>query len=348
MIGNKYKVSIAMATFNGSKYIKEQLQSFCTQTLPPQEVVVCDDCSTDNTIKIIEELTHTLPYKVKIIRNSSNVGSTIQDGYGITFSIAAKHCTGDFIFFSDQDDVWYPNKIEQHLKIFESNPNIDFITSRADEVDENLNKINQKSHANCNEFITGKFVRGCCSSGRKSFFQNILPIPKGCSHDWWCTICACSLNKFYETNEKLQAYRIHGKQTSLYYSKNKKSFFQRLQHSIEAYTKDIEYISIKKELKLWNNKLAGFTCFYEKLKKQNLLTDEAYMYFQKINDKYNLLSLRNELRNLSFFKRMKLAKNNFILYKKESDLFRATKYLCKDIFAPSIAKILNNTNSNKG
>ena len=70
MIRNKHNVSIAMATFNGSKYIKEQLQSFCTQTLLPHEVVVCDDCSTDDTIKIIEELSHTLPYKVKIINST--------------------------------------------------------------------------------------------------------------------------------------------------------------------------------------------------------------------------------------------------------------------------------------
>ncbi|MBQ2594941.1 MAG: glycosyltransferase, partial [Candidatus Riflebacteria bacterium] len=119
----EFNISIAMATYNGEKYLLEQLQSFCKQTILPTELVIYDDCSTDKTCKIIEEFSNTAPFKVKLIRGEKNIGGSVRDGYGMSFSKAAEACKGDYIFFSDQDDVWFPNKIESNAIINKLLPN---------------------------------------------------------------------------------------------------------------------------------------------------------------------------------------------------------------------------------
>ena len=100
------KVSIALATYNGAKYLKQQLDSFQAQTCLPDELVVCDDCSKDNTVEILEEFKETASFIVIIIQNESNLG------YTGNFEKAISLCSGNLIFISDQDDVWFNNKIE--------------------------------------------------------------------------------------------------------------------------------------------------------------------------------------------------------------------------------------------
>ena len=100
------KISIAMATFNGAKYIQEQLESLINQIRQPDELVVCDDGSTDNTLVLLDLFSTTAPFPVRIYRNDKNLG------YSDNFLKAAKLCEGDWIAFCDQDDVWLPNRLE--------------------------------------------------------------------------------------------------------------------------------------------------------------------------------------------------------------------------------------------
>jgi glycosyltransferase involved in cell wall biosynthesis len=99
-------ISIAMATYNGARFIQKQLDSFSHQTLSPSELIVCDDGSTDSTISIIQKFAHSTSIPVVLVTNP------IRLGYTANFLKAAHLCTGDLIAFSDQDDEWLPEKLE--------------------------------------------------------------------------------------------------------------------------------------------------------------------------------------------------------------------------------------------
>ena len=108
-----HSVSIAMCTYNGSAYIKKQLESIGRQTLQPLELVICDDGSTDETESIIEDFSGQVSFPVRYMKNE------VQLGYRENFMNAAAKCTGDIVAFCDQDDVWMPDKLERCVHQFE-------------------------------------------------------------------------------------------------------------------------------------------------------------------------------------------------------------------------------------
>src|ERR671927_271278 len=101
------KFSVAMCTYNGARFVREQLASIAAQTRPPDELVVCDDCSTDATLECIREFARTAPFPVRVVENEKNAGSTKN------FERAVELCEGDFIALADQDDVWLPEKLQR-------------------------------------------------------------------------------------------------------------------------------------------------------------------------------------------------------------------------------------------
>jgi rhamnosyltransferase len=108
-------ISIAMGTYNGERFLKQQLDSFAAQSLLPAELVVCDDGSSDRTIDILKEFAAQAPFLVRIHRNETNLG------YRANFLKCAARCRGDLIAFSDQDDVWRPYKLAEQVEHF-NNP----------------------------------------------------------------------------------------------------------------------------------------------------------------------------------------------------------------------------------
>jgi glycosyltransferase involved in cell wall biosynthesis len=124
-------ISIAMATFNGERYLWEQLQSLSRQTLQPLELVVTDDGSTDATLKILENFSATAPFTVRIYRNLELLG------FADNFLRAASLCNGSFIAFCDQDDVWNSTKLEKSIAYL-SNPMVNLVVHPAEEVDSEL------------------------------------------------------------------------------------------------------------------------------------------------------------------------------------------------------------------
>jgi glycosyltransferase involved in cell wall biosynthesis len=143
-------VSVCVATYNGSKYIKEQLDSILIQLTENDEIIVSDDCSTDNTLEIIREYQDE---RIKIIINNGLKGHTYN------FENAIKNASGDYIFFSDQDDVWLPGKVEKLLSLLE---NYSAVFSDAIVVDENLNPLYNSF------FVERRVGRGII----KNFFKN--------------------------------------------------------------------------------------------------------------------------------------------------------------------------------
>lgn len=111
-------VSVAMATYNGAAFLDGQLASIAAQTRTPDELVVCDDGSTDGTVEILERFAREAPFEVRVIRNEQRLG------YGDNFMKAARACRGDVIAWSDQDDVWMPEKLARCLHPFEQDPDV--------------------------------------------------------------------------------------------------------------------------------------------------------------------------------------------------------------------------------
>mgnify|MGYP000901785680 CR=1 FL=1 len=109
-VKNTQRISIAMAVFNGENYIREQLESIAGQTLPPAEIVICDDSNDDLTYQAIIAFDRRQPGLVHYHRNP------VQLGVNKNFEKAISLCTGDMIFLSDQDDVWLPQKVELMTK----------------------------------------------------------------------------------------------------------------------------------------------------------------------------------------------------------------------------------------
>jgi glycosyltransferase involved in cell wall biosynthesis len=207
------KISIAMATYNGEKYILEQLESFNKQSILPDELVITDDCSTDNTLEIINKFKKVAPFKVRVYSNEKNLG------YAQNFNKAMQLCTNDLIFLSDQDDVWFPTKIEYMLNLAVQYPDKDLFMIDTELTDINLKesgltKQGQIRGLGLNE---SAFVMGCCIAVKKRYLDLILPIPKGFSgHDDWIVNIADILNLRYIDSSIQQYYRIHGNNTSTF------------------------------------------------------------------------------------------------------------------------------------
>lgn len=113
---NLMQISIAMCTYNGARYLQEQLDSIAGQTFPPFELIVCDDGSTDATLELIESFREKSTFPVRIFKNERNLGSTKN------FEKAIGICEGDLIALADQDDEWYPEKLSRMHRLFEELP----------------------------------------------------------------------------------------------------------------------------------------------------------------------------------------------------------------------------------
>lgn len=131
-------ISVALATYNGARFLSEQLESLVRQTLPPAELVVGDDGSTDGTVEILEEFRQRAPFPVRIYRNDTNLG------YARNFLTTAQRCNGDWIAFCDQDDVWLPNKLADAAEAIMRTPDCCMVLQNAWICDGALSSSNRK------------------------------------------------------------------------------------------------------------------------------------------------------------------------------------------------------------
>ena len=203
--------SIAMATYNGEKFILEQLESFANQTVLPNEVVITDDCSTDNTLSLINSFKKTAPFTVRVYSNETNLG------YTQNFNKALQLCTNELIFLSDQDDVWFPNKIEYILNLTDQHQDKDLFMIDTELTDGNLHPSGLTKQGQIKNAGQGEkaFVMGSCSAVRKRFLDAILPIPESfIGHDDWIVILADFLHLRIIDKTVLQYYRRHDNNVS--------------------------------------------------------------------------------------------------------------------------------------
>lgn len=218
------KLSVAVCTYNGEKHIKEQLESILHQTVSIDEIVICDDGSKEKTIEIITQFQEKHPNKIFLYNNEENLGSTKNFEKAITL------CSGDFIFLSDQDDIWKKNKVEKVVQHFLENPSTEAVFTNGDLMDDENKKIkthtlwdsvffieNQlKKPINLFKLISSKrnMVTGATLCIKKETKEFILPFPdiKKYYHDEWIAIIIASRKKLDYLTDELISYRIHSKQ----------------------------------------------------------------------------------------------------------------------------------------
>ena len=206
------RVSVAMATYNGEKYIKEQINSILKNLEQDDELVISDDGSKDNTIRIIQEYQKE-DSRVKLFEGPKK-------GVKQNFANAIEKSNGEYIFLADQDDVWNDNKVKEVLKVFEEK-GVTLVIHNCEIVNENLEKTDKTffEFRNSGKGIIKNIWKntyiGCCIAFRASMKDKILPIPNDIEmHDQWIGIINEKYGKSYFLDECLIKYRRHGDNVS--------------------------------------------------------------------------------------------------------------------------------------
>lgn len=260
-------ISVGMTTFNSARFIKKQLMSIIEQSRPPDEIVIVDDCSEDDTVEILNEVIKSCKnIKVKLIVNESNIG------FVKNFEKCFLSCSGDIIFSSDADDIWDKNKIQVISKYFQ-NKDVSMVYHDAYVIDENENIIMKSLYMNYYPLIYkngDEFIERCIKKGghpfgmtiafRKICLDFIAPFPF--AHDEWISLCMPVFGNVIYVNDKLTYYRRHGNNLSGDNNLNK-SKIKKLITKIKKSSKEQWYIypSYQYEgycryLKLFENKLS--------------------------------------------------------------------------------------------
>lgn len=218
------KISVALCTYNGADFLSDQLESIIAQSRPPDEIVVCDDGSTDETQTVLKQFAATSPVLMALHFNEKNLGSV--KNFEKTISL----CTGDVIALSDQDDVWGVDKLQLIEDAFRKTPKAGMVFSDAEIVDEKLNSLGKRmwnevgfdahqrklvrSGRALEVLITGWTVTGATMAFRSEFRTLSLPIPDGIAmiHDGWIALTVAAVAEVVMIEEPLIKYRQHERQ----------------------------------------------------------------------------------------------------------------------------------------
>lgn len=221
-VKTRFSVSVALCTFNSSRFLAAQLESIAAQSHLPDEAVVCDDGSSDETVEMLESWKESVPFSVRILKNERNLG------YTKNFEKAVSACRGDVIFLSDHDDIWYSNRVERTLAAFSADDALGLVTSDAEIIDANGISQGMRLH----EFVDRMHLKdfwaiffpqdvqmelwtGCTMALRRSAVGKALPIPAGIAcHDVWFYLTMALASRIAYLPEPLISYRLHGKNHS--------------------------------------------------------------------------------------------------------------------------------------
>jgi len=231
-------ISVCMATFNGAKYIQKQIDSILIQLSQQDELIISDDGSTDPTVEIInnfhDDRIKLLSHKSnkKLLRSKSGTFKEVAANFENALNVAR----GDFIFLSDQDDIWSKNKVKRCLELMET---YDIVMTNFSIINENdtittmkfYNKspINQALLKN----IKASHFLGCCMAFNRSVLNYVLPFPKKLvGHDFWIGCLGVLKFKFCFIDEPLHSYRRMGENVSTSTGKSKNLLIYKLYYRI--------------------------------------------------------------------------------------------------------------------
>lgn len=223
-------VSIAMCTYNGEQFIREQLDSLIAQDYQNLEIIIVDDCSTDSTYAILT--TYAPAHEsIELYSNSKNLG------FKRNFERALKLCNGSFIALCDQDDIWFSNKITTLVNEIKSNMLIFSNSSIIDKYGETLNtefhshiRIDPPHRPRWQSLVFGNYILGHTMLFQSELLKHAQPFPDEFKeHDHWLAVCAASMGSVAYLPKTLSYYRIHEHNCSTIKIKRKKK-------NIEAFT----------------------------------------------------------------------------------------------------------------
>ena len=210
-------VDILMATYNGEKYLSQQIESILNQSYKNIRLIIRDDGSNDQTRSIIESYRVKYPQIIEIISDTKNIKSAAGN-----FMELSKYASSEYVMFSDQDDVWDKDKVKKSVEAIKSvesrlgssKPILVFCRYRV--VDEELNQLVAETDVDINKLklnrlIVQNCIAGCVSIINKSLnsiigdYDNLIMM-----HDWWIALIACALGVIEYLPETLVLYRQHG------------------------------------------------------------------------------------------------------------------------------------------
>lgn len=232
------KVSIALATCNGARYLPDLLNSILHQDYMPSELVICDDVSEDETLNILESFIQQAPFTVRVYRNKTRLG--VVENFSQIISI----CRNEYIVLADQDDIWRADKLALIVNTL-TKPGCMAVFSDANLVAEDLNPMGytmwQRTSFNENEqkvvkegrafevLLKHRIVTGATLGFKKDLCELILPIPENWPHDAWIAMVAAANGKLWTISEPLIDYRQHEGNVT---GGKKKTFFEEIRAAL--------------------------------------------------------------------------------------------------------------------
>lgn len=273
-------IDILMATYNGEKFLKEQIDSILNQTYPNIRLLISDDCSKDGTREILKEYEEK-DKRIKVYYQEKNLG------YVKNFEYLLGKVDNEIYMLSDQDDVWLPTKIEKSYKKLKET-NSDLVFSDLEVVDEKLNTI----YTSYNDYmlLTRKIkkyknsylmqylyncITGCTLMSKKKFLKEILPIPtdsKYVIHDTWIGLVVSLNGKIEYLDEPTIKYRQHG---------SNQVGTDKISHKFTK-LEDVRNLFLDVKCKLFKTYVNNSEVFTDELKKQN---KKALEYFEMLTKK---------------------------------------------------------------
>lgn len=303
------KIDILLATYNGEKFVKEQIESILNQTYENFNLIISDDASTDNTLNILEEY-EKKDTRIKVFKKEKNKG--LIDN----FEFLLKNVTSDYFMFSDQDDIWKKDKIEKSInKLKEESSGL--VYTDLEIVDEKLNVIYPSywkykqiykkiiKYNNFEALYLNNFVTGCTILAKSKYIKDILPLPRNSKfvlHDYWTALIISAKDKISYVEEPTIQYRQH---------KNNRVGSSRKSDQLENF-EDLRNLFIKV-------KIEHFEVFKEniekiKTKEISKYTNEALKYFENLKKvKYINLKKWNLFFRLYKYEEFSYTIQNFII-----------------------------------
>jgi len=216
-------ISVCMTSYNGEKYIKQQICSILPQLSQQDELIISDDGSTDCTLQIIKDINDP---RIRVIEGPRN--HSIIDN----FEHVLRDAKGDIIFTADQDDIWHPQKVDTCLKYLQE---ADCVISDCRVVDSNLAiihpsfyAVNHTRHGKWYNLLMHNGYLGCCMAFKKDILRYALPFPPQIpQHDIWLGNVAAFKFKTLFINDKLIDYRRHGNNMSTTSEKNRSTIVEK-------------------------------------------------------------------------------------------------------------------------
>jgi len=215
-------LSVAMCTYNGAAHLEAQLESIAEQSLPPDELVVCDDGSTDETLQLVRKFSEAAPFTVRILTGLGRLGVVRN------FERALSHVAGKYVALADQDDEWKPNRLESGMRAMKQaeaasgmhcpilvHSDMHVVDSKGAQIDTSFfdRRGFRKRHPKpLRELVLQNYVTGCSTLVNRALLDLALPFPATISiHDLWLALIAAAAGTVVTLDEQTVRYRSHGK-----------------------------------------------------------------------------------------------------------------------------------------